>query len=152
MRAPLSKIVAIAVTAILAVAALDPALARHKKARPKPQAAPDIVRDYDGTPIIMEGLKRPKRPAWEMDEAKERAEHPYPRPRGSSTYIPPPVPSPSAGPPPPALLQPAPALPQPPPITTFSDRVTRCIHSFPLNAGIGNNPTNLDAYVRQCAN
>jgi hypothetical protein len=152
MRVPLSKIVAIAVMAILAVVALDPALARHKKARAQPQVAPDIVRDYDGTPIIMEGLKRPKRPAWEKDEPKARAERSRAPPRGSSTYIPPPVPSPSAGPPPPALLQLPPPAKPPPPITTFSDRVTRCIHSFPLNAGIGNNPTNLDAYVRQCAN
>jgi hypothetical protein len=35
---------------------------------------------------------------------------------------------------------------------SFSDRVTRCNHSFPLNAGIGNNPTDRDSYVRQCAN
>lgn len=152
MGARLSKIVALAVTAVVAAGALDGALAHKKKVRAKPPPAPGVVRDYDGTPIIMEGLKRPPRPTWEQDQPKQRAERPRAVPHGSSTYVPPPVPSPSGGPPPPALLQPAPAPPQSPPITTFSDRVTRCIHSFPLNAGVGNNPANLDAYVRHCAN
>ncbi len=38
------------------------------------------------------------------------------------------------------------------PINTFSDRITNCLHSFPLNAGLGNNPTERDFYVRSCAN
>lgn len=41
---------------------------------------------------------------------------------------------------------------RPPPINTYSDRVRNCIHSYPLNAGIGNNPTDQNAYIRQCAN
>jgi hypothetical protein len=41
---------------------------------------------------------------------------------------------------------------KPPPINTYSDRVTNCIHSFPLNAGIGNNPRDQQSYIRQCAN
>jgi hypothetical protein len=41
---------------------------------------------------------------------------------------------------------------QPPPINSVSDRVTQCLHSFPLNAGLGNNPTNRDFYVRSCVN
>jgi hypothetical protein len=85
-------------------------------------------------------------------ERSKRAAKPRSRPRGSSTYIPPPVPSPSGGPPSPAMLAPPPAPYKPPPINSFGDRVTNCIHSFPLNAGVGNNPTNRDAYVRQCAN
>jgi hypothetical protein len=40
----------------------------------------------------------------------------------------------------------------PPSRPSFSDRVTNCIHSYPLNAGIGNNPTDQQAYIRQCAN
>jgi len=41
---------------------------------------------------------------------------------------------------------------RPPPINSFSDRVRNCIHSYPLNAGIGNNPTDQSSYIRQCAN
>ena len=48
--------------------------------------------------------------------------------------------------PPPVLAAPTPARP------SFSDRVTNCIHSFPLNAGVGNNPTNQTAYMGQCVN
>ena len=73
-------------------------------------------------------------------------------PRSNSSYVPPPVPSPSGGPPAPSALQQGPGVYKPPPINSFSDRVTNCIHSFPLNAGIGNNPTERGAYVRQCAN
>jgi hypothetical protein len=36
--------------------------------------------------------------------------------------------------------------------STFGDRVTNCIHSAPLNAGVGNNPADTQAYVRHCAN
>jgi hypothetical protein len=50
------------------------------------------------------------------------------------------------------LLQPPPAPYRPPPIESFSDRVTKCIHSYPLNAGVGNNPTDQQMYIRQCAN
>jgi hypothetical protein len=45
-----------------------------------------------------------------------------------------------------------PGVYKPPPINSFSDRVIGCNHSFPLNAGIGNNPTDRSSYVRQCAN
>ncbi|MFL6799720.1 MAG: hypothetical protein ACJ8F3_20175 [Xanthobacteraceae bacterium] len=40
----------------------------------------------------------------------------------------------------------------PPPIDSFSDRVSRCNHSFTFNAGVGNNPLDRDAYVRSCVN
>ena len=46
----------------------------------------------------------------------------------------------------------SPGVYKPPPINSFGDRVTNCIHSFPLNAGIGNNPRDQQAYIRQCAN
>ena len=68
-------------------------------------------------------------------------------PRGSS-YIPPAtLPRTEA-----IVTPPPPGVYKPPPINTFSDRVRNCIHSYPLNAGIGNNPTDQGAYVRQCAN
>ena len=34
----------------------------------------------------------------------------------------------------------------PPPITTFGDRVNSAIQSYPLNKGLGNNPTDADVY------
>jgi hypothetical protein len=91
------------------------------------------------------------------DESRsDRAERPRTVRRGSSSFtdIPPVNPSPNSpnSPPAAALTRPAPAPYRPPPITTYGDRVTNCIHSFPLNAGIGNNPTNQQSYVRQCAN
>jgi hypothetical protein len=67
----------------------------------------------------------------------------------------PPVPSPFIGPPPSIngpLSQPSFRASQPPRLNSFSDRVTSCLHSFPLAGGQGNNPSERDAYVRSCAN
>ena len=149
MQVPLLKALALAVAAVfvLVTAAAD-ASARPKK-RAKPRAESVITRDYDGTPIIMQGFRRP-RPS--VDRPAQQAERPVRIPRGSSTYIPEPNPSPSAGPPARALVQPGPGVITPPPLNSFGDRVTNCIHSAPLNAGVGNNPTDRQAYIRQCAN
>ena len=153
MNAPLTKLLAVAVAGAVALAAADGALARSKKARAKPEAASTVLQDYDGTPIIMQGLERPKKQrAPEESKPSGRVERPRKVPRGSGGYIPPPVPSPSAGSPPAALMQPPPAPNRPPPIKSFGDRVTDCIHSYPLNRGIGNNPTDQQMYIRQCAN
>jgi hypothetical protein len=48
----------------------------------------------------------------------------------------------AAGPSVPSAIvsQPSAGVCKPPPINRFSDRVTQRIHSFPLNAGLGNNP------------
>ena len=46
------------------------------------------------------------------------------------------------------LLRPQVAPYQPPAINSFSDRVIGYNESFTFNAGVGNNPTNRDAYVR----
>jgi hypothetical protein len=151
MRAPFSTILAVAVAAMLALGAYGAAGARdEKKPRLKRDAAQSLMRDDDGTPIIMQGLPRPKTRAPEETRPAERPERPIKTPRGSGSYVPPPVPSPYANPPPP-LTQP-PAVYRPPPIESFGDRVTKCIHSYPLNKGIGNNPTDQQMYIRQCAN
>jgi hypothetical protein len=70
-------------------------------------------------------------------------------PRGSSTSTPP-LPAPSG--PSAIVFQSSMGIYKPPPINRFSDRVTQCLHSFPLNAGLGNNPANKDFYVRRCVN
>jgi hypothetical protein len=40
----------------------------------------------------------------------------------------------------------------PPRITTPGDRATSAIHSYPLNKGLGNNPTDQQMYIRQNSN
>jgi hypothetical protein len=158
----MSRILTLAIAAVLTFGVLDDASAARKK-RPERATAPAIERDYDGTPIIMKGYRRPPPTSVMKDESgtgrvddqpSKGAERARPRPRGSSgAYIPPPVPSPSASSlPAPVLVQPGPGVYQPPRINSFGDRVTDCIHSFPLNRGIGNNPTDQQAYIRQCAN
>jgi hypothetical protein len=155
----MSKILAFFIVAALAFGASADAFAARKKPRPKRPDAPLVQRDYDGTPIIMKGFRPP--PATSImkdepgtgrlsDQPSKKASGPRPHPRGSSTYIPPPVPSPSARNLP--ALQSGPGVYQPPKINSFGDRVINCIHSYPLNAGIGNNPTERQAYIRQCAN
>ena len=157
----------IALAAVIGAGTLDAAFAAKKKRTYRPaiseqeQRKRDFNRDLgirydaDGTPIIMQGYgshsKKVRTTVPEADEPALRADRPWPR--GSSTYIPPPVPSPGAGPTPQQILGQQTVQPyKPPPINTFGDRVTNCIHSFPLNAGIGNNPRDQQAYIRQCAN
>ena len=152
MRAPLSRLLAAVVVCVLAIGAAD-AATKKKKPRLKPAPLPQLTRDYDGTPIIMQGYTR-RRTVVRDEQPKPGPKPDIERPvrRGSSTLVMPPVPAP--GPSGPS------ALPQVPPIGTvapirrdsFGDRVTNCIHSFPLAGGIGNNPANQQAYIRQCAN
>jgi hypothetical protein len=112
-------------------------------------SVPLMAQSRGGTPSIMveEGV-RPKA----AKSSKTDARKPRMRVRGSSTYIPPSVPSPNAGPPAPSLTQPGPGVYQPPKINSFGDRSTNCIHAAPLNAGVGNNPSELGAFTRSCAN
>ncbi len=162
---PLSKVLVLAIAAIVALSTFDSASARSKKPRAKRAPAADINRDLlvkrghlvevdrDGMPIIIKGYKTPamlRDEGRSKEQPRERAERPVKIPRGSSTYIPPPNPSPYSSSAP--AVQPAPAPYQPPKINSFGDRVTNCIHSFPLNAGIGNNPKDQQSYIRQCAN
>jgi hypothetical protein len=47
-----------------------------------------------------------------------------------------------------AMPQPSPSLYIPPPINNPSERIKQLNESFPLNGGLGNNPTNRDDYIR----
>jgi hypothetical protein len=157
MRKPWKKILALGLAAVLAASWSDAALAKHKKHRAEHRTSSGrsgdlgIKRDYDGTPIIMQGYHRR---STAPSEPERRADRPVRIPRGSSTYIPPPVPSPYApnSPPARALTQPVAQPYNPPPITTFSDRVTGAIHAYPLDKGIGNNPTDQQMFIRQRIN
>jgi hypothetical protein len=151
MSVPFLKALNLALVIVFAFGTTETVSARPKKQRVERSAAPAKVPDYYyGTPIIMQGMKRPKRPVWGEDRLNERAERQRMIPRGRSPHIPPLVSSPS--PPLPMLRQPPVTPYRPAPINSFGDRVTQCIHSFPLNAGVGNNPADRDAYVRYCVN
>jgi hypothetical protein len=166
MPAP-TKILTLALAALMVLGTLDSASARKKKVRTMPQSTASenqprhvpgqlVPVDRDGTPIIMQGYRSPRmmRDDKEPKEPTQRADRPVKIPRGSSTYIPPPNPSPysSNSPPAAALTQPAPAPYQPPKITTFSDKVNDAIHAYPLEKGIGNNPIDQQQFIRQRVN
>jgi hypothetical protein len=146
-----AKTLTLVLALALAVVATESASARTKK-RVQHPGPPSLMLDSGGTPIIMQGLEPPERTVRQKENATRHAERPRVIPRGSSGYVPPPVPSPAGGPPSPVMTQRALPAYQPPPINSFSDRVTQCNHSFTFNAGIGNNPVGRDAYVASCAN
>lgn len=136
MRFTSSKLIVIALV-VTAAAAATSADARHRRTT-QHTTSTGLPVDSSGTPIIMEGYK--------ADQGRVHG-------RVAAPVV---VPPPHTGLPNlPArqLLQPA-----PPPVAvapskpSFSDKVTNCIHSYPLNAGIGNNPTDRNAYIGQCAN
>jgi hypothetical protein len=130
--------------AVVVLAAATTASARPKKHSAERTATPTT--NCSGTPIIMQGMPCPTgAPRGEEQEpAPKRAEHPRVSARGSGgAYNP-------------ALLSP-PTLPQsqpsagpyiPPPIANPSAQINQLNHSFPLNGGLGNNPTDRDAYIR----
>ena len=121
------------------------AWARAKKQRP---AEPSSFRGImvDETPVIMQGLERPKRAVAARHHAGKEAERPVNIPRGSASF----VPSSTGGlPRTPLMIQSPTVAPyNPPPISNPSERITQFNHSFPLNGGLGNNPTDRDAYIR----
>jgi hypothetical protein len=147
----------IAALAVVALGQVDLAQARPKKGHAYGSAGrgvPNIMLDVDasGTPIIMRGLPAPAKPSLrEEHQPSRRAERARRMPRGSSAYVAP-IPLPRTGRDSGIAAVPPVAPYIPPAINTFSDRVTSCLHSFPLNAGLGNNPTERDFYVRSCAN
>jgi hypothetical protein len=141
MIVPLSRIVALAV-AVLVLGAAATASARPKKQSAERTTTPITM--CDGTPIIMQGMNCPSRPARgeEQKQPAQRAERPTTR-GSSGPYIAAPLRPPSLTP-----TQP-PAGPYiPPPVDNPSERINQLNHSFPLNRGLGNNPTDRDAYIR----
>src|SRR5262245_9364432 len=94
-----AKLLMIAASVALVLGALDRAdAAKRKKPRAKRPPAPAVTYDRDGTPIIMQGYRVPRPdmgiPSIMRDEPGTRPSRPIAVPRGSSTYVPPPVPSP----------------------------------------------------------
>jgi len=153
MASPLSKVFIVALAGF-AVAVADTASAQPKKKSVErafgfAPSVPNIMVDVDehGTPIIMrDSHAGPKKPESEYRKSK-RAERPRKIPRGSSAYVPPvslPNTSRSSG----IIAPPAVTPYNPPPVNNPSERINQLNQSFQFNRGLGNNPTDRDAYIR----
>ena len=153
MSTPFCRIVTLAVAAVFVVATATTAsarpkkrsVARHNVERQNVDSQATSTSNCYGTPIIMQGMGCPKRVArGEEQEPTQRGDRPRRRVRGSGgPYIP--------------SYQPTPSLPMPqastgvyipPPVNNPSAQINQLNQSFPFNAGLGNNPTNRDAYIR----
>ena len=145
MSMPLSRMVT------LAFAVLVLGMAATASARPKKQSVERTTTSTttcDGTPIIMQGMDCPRRSArgeeQQQTQPTQRAERPRAPARGSGgPYIAAPLRAPSL-----TLTQPSAGPYIPPPINNPSERINQLNQSFPLNGGLGNNPTNRDDYIR----
>ena len=150
MTVPLSRMVAVAL-AVLVLGAATTASARPKKQSAEHTAT--TTTNCYGTPLIMQGMDCPTRPVRaaeqeqqeeEQEQATKRAERPRLTARGSGgPYIAPVQRTPSL-----TLTQPSTGPYIPPPISNPSAQINQLNQSFPLNGGLGNNPTNRDAYIR----
>jgi hypothetical protein len=138
--------------AVVVLAAATTASARPKKhsaertAKHSAERTATPITNCYGTPIIMQGMGCPTRAAGgeEQEPAPKRAERPRVSARGSSGAYNPALLSPPSLP----LSQPSAGPYIPPPIANPSAQVNQLNHSFPLNGGLGNNPTDRDAYIR----
>ena len=166
---PVSKTNAVTLTlaAILTVGTVSHAAARqrHHATHPVHTATSSAeaafwsglsVPEENGTPVIMRGFHPPKAVPTDVEPEQQVGRRRVHIPRGSSSYvdIPPPIPSPSGlnSPPAAALTQPIVQPYRPPPIVTPGDKAIDAIHAFPLQGGIGNNPTNQQEFIRQRVN
>jgi len=130
--------------AVLVLGAATTASARPKKHSAERTATPTT--NCYGTPIIMQGMDCPRRSARgeEQEQPTKRAERPRVTARGSGgSYAPAPLSTPSL-----PLSQPSAGVYIPPPVSNPSAQINQLNHSFPLNGGLGLNPTNRDAYIR----
>ena len=153
MSTPVSRIVTVAVAAVLvlgttATASARPKkhnVARHNVERQNVESQATSTTNCYGTPIIMQGMGCPKRVArGEEQEPTPRGERTRRRVRGSGgPYIPAYQPAPSL-----PLSQPSVGVYIPPPVSNPSAQINQLNQSFPFNAGLGNNPTNRDAFIR----
>jgi len=101
-------------------------------------AVPSIMVEEPGAP------RHTKREDGERRHTKKQEERAVHIPRGSGNFVPP-----AQLPRTPLLAQPQTVAPyNPPPVSNPSERITQFNHSFPLNGGLGNNPTDRDAYIR----
>src|SRR5271166_1065798 len=153
MASPLLKVFLVALAGFAVVVA-DTASARSKKERVErafgfAPSVPNIMVDVDehGTPIIMkDSHARPKKPESE-DRKSKRAERLRKIPRGSSAYVPP-ISLTTTGRSSGIVAPPAVTPYNPPAVNNPSERINQLNQSFQSNRGLGNNPTDRDAYIR----
>jgi hypothetical protein len=94
----------------------------------------------------MQGLEQPTKAVEDRHHERKEAKRPVHIPRGSASLVPG---GSSSLPRTPSLGPPLAVTPyNPPPINSPSDRVIQSNQSFPFNGGLGNNPSNRDAYIR----
>jgi hypothetical protein len=145
MSAPLSRILTLACTAVLVLGTATTASARPKKQ--STQAQSTAATTCDGTPVIMQGMecsRRPARAEAPQEPAAERPERSRLTVRGSSgRYVAPVQRAPSL-----TLSQPSTGPYIPPPVANPSERINQLNQSFPLNGGLGLNPSDRDSYIR----
>jgi hypothetical protein len=103
--------------------------------------------DEHGTPTIMKDSHARPKTLKSEDPKSNRAERLRTTPRGNSVHVPPivlPNPGRSSG-----IVAPPPVTPySPPPVNNLSERINQLDQSFEFNRGLGNNPTDRDAYIR----
>jgi hypothetical protein len=141
----LSRMVAFTFAVVLLGTAAT-AQARPKKPSPEPTST--AITMCDGTPIIMQGIECKKRASGGPAGGEEQATKPTVRPRvarrgSGGIYAPAPLTPPSL-----ALPQQSTGVYIPPPVSNPSAQINQLNHSFPLNGGLGNNPTDRDAFIR----
>jgi hypothetical protein len=132
------------------IAALIPvAVGQIDNALAQVYGVPNIVVDVDanGTPIIMKDSESPPKKLERQDQQSKQAERPRRIPRGSSAYVAP-IPLPRTGRESGIGALPPVAPYIPPPINNPSERINQLNHSFPVNRGLGLNPTDRDQYIR----
>src|SRR5262245_52361333 len=87
---------------------------------------------------------RARREEQEPEQVTKREVRPRVTARNSGgSYVPVPLSTPSL-----PLSQPSAGVYIPPPVNNPSAQIDQLNHSFPLNGGLGLNPTNRDAYIR----
>jgi hypothetical protein len=151
MSVSLSRIVGLAV-AVLLLGADATASARPKRHPAAQRPAAQVTTNCDGTPIIMQGMPCRPLPARAAEQATEQTGEQPPKgaerrrltTRGSGgIYVPSVQRTPSL-----SMPQPSGSVYTPPAIANPSERIKDLNSSFPLNGGIGLNPSNRDEYIR----
>lgn len=155
MSVPLARMVGLTV-AVLLLGADATASARPKR-HPAAQRPPaQVTTNCDGTPIIMQGMPCRQGPARATERAREQSGEPTGEQppknverrrlttRGSGgPYVPSIQRTPSL-----SLPSPSGSVYTPPAIANPSERIKDLNSSFPLNGGLGLNPSNRDDYIR----
>jgi hypothetical protein len=128
--------------------AAEQASAQSRNYRVEPSSVPNIMVDEPETPVTRQRLERSQKDVQDKHHTNKEAERRVKIPRGSADVVPR-VSSTGGLPRTPLLMQPPAVAPyNPPPVNNPSDRVMQLNQSFPLNRGLGNNPTDRDSYLR----